>query len=66
MDVLGDVGQMDAHFSPFGDVLINTQDMCTVCAEHAIGLEIILGTTDVTLGLRRSNGSSFWSIWRLC
>jgi hypothetical protein len=29
-------------------VLILTQDWCTVCAEHAIGLEIILGTPDET------------------
>ena len=27
-------------------VLISTHDRCTVCAEHTIGLEIILGTTD--------------------
>jgi hypothetical protein len=31
-------------------VLINTQDRCIVCAECAIGSEIILGTTDGILG----------------
>jgi hypothetical protein len=31
-------------------VLINTQDRCTVYVEHAIGSEIILGTTDELLG----------------
>jgi hypothetical protein len=94
MDLLGDVGQMEANLSPFGDsvnlhtrlvhslrrtcnrlkncfghtrlnsmviwvkwklisvsfkiVLISTQDRCTVCIEHAIGLEIILGAPNGT------------------
>jgi hypothetical protein len=39
MDILGDVGQMEAHFGPLEVVLINSQDRCTVCDEHAIGLE---------------------------
>jgi hypothetical protein len=30
-------------------VLILTQDRCTVCAEHTIGLEIILDVPDGTL-----------------
>jgi hypothetical protein len=29
-------------------VLILTQDMCTVCAKHTIGSEIILDTLDGT------------------
>jgi hypothetical protein len=29
-------------------VLILTQDRCTVCAEHTIGLEIVLDTLDGT------------------
>jgi hypothetical protein len=29
-------------------VLVSIQDWCTVCAEHTIGLEIILGTPDDT------------------
>jgi hypothetical protein len=29
-------------------VLISTLDRCTVCAEHAIGLEIISGAPDGT------------------
>jgi hypothetical protein len=29
-------------------VLISTQDGCTVCVEHAIALEVILGTPDGT------------------
>jgi hypothetical protein len=48
MDLLGDLGQMEAHLVRFEIVLINTQDRCTVCAERAIGSKIILGTTDGT------------------
>jgi hypothetical protein len=29
-------------------VLISVHDRCMVCAEHPIGLEIILGSTDGT------------------
>jgi hypothetical protein len=42
MELLGDAGQIEAHFGPFEIVLILTQDRCTVCAERAIGLQIIL------------------------
>jgi hypothetical protein len=38
----------------FKIVLILTQDMCTVCAEHTIGSEIVLDAPD---GTTRSNGS---------
>ena len=31
-------------------VLILAQDMCTVCAECTMGMEIILGVPDGTLG----------------
>jgi hypothetical protein len=48
MDLLGDVGQVEARFSSFGDVLISMQDRCTVCTEHAIGSEIVLGTPNRT------------------
>jgi hypothetical protein len=34
----------------FEIVLIMTQDWCTVCAEHGIGLEIVLGARDETPG----------------
>ena len=30
-------------------VLVSTQDRCTVLADHAIGSEVILGTSDGTL-----------------
>jgi hypothetical protein len=46
MELLGDVGQMEDHFSVFrDDVNLNT-DRCTVCAKHAIGSKIILGAPD--------------------
>jgi hypothetical protein len=28
MELLGDVGQMEARFDPFGDSVISTQDSC--------------------------------------
>ena len=40
-------------------VLILTQDGCTVCAEHIIGLEIILDAPDGTPRGRGSCGISF-------
>jgi hypothetical protein len=48
MGLLGDVGQMEACFGPFGESLTSMQDSCTVWAESAIGLEIILGAPDGT------------------
>jgi hypothetical protein len=48
MELLGDVGQTEAHFSLFGDYAILDIRLCTVCAEHAIGLEFILGAPDGT------------------
>jgi hypothetical protein len=58
--------QEETHFGPFGDVLILTQDRCTVCAEHTIGSEIVLDTPNGTLRLRWSSGNSFQSVWRQC
>jgi hypothetical protein len=46
MVLLGDEALVDAHFGPFGDILILTQDRCTVCVECTIGLEIILDALD--------------------
>ena len=48
MILLGDEDQLEARFGLFGDVLILTQDRCTVCAEHTIGSEIILDAPDGT------------------
>ena len=44
MILLGDEAQLEARFGLFGDVLILTQDRCTVCAEHTIGSDIVLDT----------------------
>jgi hypothetical protein len=48
MELSGDMGQVEAHFSLLEILLIKTQDRCTVCAEHTIGSEIVLDTPDVT------------------
>jgi hypothetical protein len=45
-------------------VLILTQDRYTVCAERAIGSEIVLGVPDGTPRYRGLSGSSFQSIWK--
>jgi hypothetical protein len=48
MELLGNVGQMEACFSPFGDCVNSTQDRCIVCAKHTIGSEISLDAPDCT------------------
>ena len=48
MVLLGDVGEVEAHFSPFRYVIMSTQDRCTVCAERTIGSEISLDAPDGT------------------
>jgi hypothetical protein len=48
MVLLGDEAQVDARFSPFGDVLILTQDRGTICVERTVGTKIILDTPDRT------------------
>ena len=48
MVLLGDKAQVEAHFGPFGVVLILTQDWCTLCVERTIGSEIILDVPDET------------------
>jgi hypothetical protein len=48
MDLLGDVGQMKAHFGPFEDSVNLHQDWCIVRPERAIGSKIALGTPDET------------------
>jgi hypothetical protein len=50
MVLLGDEAQVEARFSPFGDMLIMAQDRCTVCGKRTIGLEIVLDAPDVLLG----------------
>ena len=48
MVLLGDVGQVEARFDPFGDIVILMQDTCTVCTERTIGSEIVLDAPDGT------------------
>jgi hypothetical protein len=48
MELLGDVGHVESHFGPLGEVLVSVQDRCTICAECTIGLEIILDAPDGT------------------
>jgi hypothetical protein len=48
-ELLGDVGQVEAHLVSLEIVLISAQDRCTNWDEHTIGLEIILGTPYGTL-----------------
>ena len=46
MELLDDVGLVDYRFVPFRGAA--SVDVCTVCAKHTIGLEIILDTPDET------------------
>jgi hypothetical protein len=46
MDLLGDVGHVESHFSQFGDSVSVMQDRCTVCANRTIGSEIVLDEPD--------------------
>jgi hypothetical protein len=48
MVLLDDEGQEETRFSPFRDVLILTQDRCTVYAEHTMGSEIVLDAPNGT------------------
>jgi hypothetical protein len=46
MELLGYVGHLGSRFGPFGDSLVSVHDGSTVCAEHTVGLEIILDAPD--------------------
>jgi hypothetical protein len=48
MVLLGKEAQVEARFSPFQDSANLTQDRCTVCTEHTIGIETILDAPDGT------------------
>jgi hypothetical protein len=43
---------------------VSVRYVCTVCAEHIIGSEIILDAPDDTPRSRGSSGSLFESVWR--
>ena len=48
MEFLGDVGHVEPHLFPYGDMLVSVQDRCTVCAKRTISLEIVLDAPDGT------------------
>ena len=48
MELLGDVGHVESHFSPLETVLVSVQDRCMVCARRTIGSEIVLDAPDGT------------------
>jgi hypothetical protein len=48
IELLRDMDQVETCFNLFGDSVNLALDRCMVCAEHTIGLEIILGATDGT------------------
>ena len=64
MVLRGDEAQVKALSVQLEIVLILTQGRCIVCAEHTIGLEIILDAPDATPRRRETCGMPFWSIWR--
>jgi hypothetical protein len=48
MELLGDMGQVESRFGPFGDSVSVDQDRFMVCEKHTIGLDIILDALDGT------------------
>ena len=48
MELIGDVGQVEAFSVSLEKVLVSTQDRCTVCAKRTIGSEISLDAPDGT------------------
>jgi hypothetical protein len=50
MELVSDVGHVESRFSPFGHSVSVSQDRCTVCTEHTIGIEIILDASMELLG----------------
>ena len=48
MELLGDVGHVEARSVRLEMVLVLVQDRCTVCAKRSIGSEIVLNAPDGT------------------
>jgi hypothetical protein len=48
IELLSDVGQVEAHLGPFREMLISTKDMCTVCVGCTTSREVFLGAPDGT------------------
>jgi hypothetical protein len=66
MELLGDVGLVESHFSLLEIVLVSVQDSSIVCATRTTALEIVLHAPDGTPRLRGSGGSSFRYDLRYC
>jgi hypothetical protein len=49
MVLLGEVSEVEAHFSLFGDSVNVSTRRCMVCDESTTGMEIALGTPGVLL-----------------
>ena len=50
MELLGDLGHVESRSVRLEKVLVPVHDMCTVCAQHTIGLDIVFHTSKVLLG----------------
>ena len=48
MELLGDVGHVEARSVRLEMVLVLVQDRCTVCAKRSIGSDIVLDAPDGT------------------
>ena len=48
MELLGDVGHVEARSVRLEMVLVLVQDRCTVCAKRSIGSEIVFNAPDGT------------------
>ena len=48
MELLGDVGHVESRSVCLEMVLVLTEDRCTVCAKHTIGIDIIFDALDGT------------------
>jgi hypothetical protein len=48
MELLRDMGHVEARFSSFRDSVNLRKDRCMICAECTMGMEIIFGTPDGT------------------
>ena len=48
MELLGDVGRVEARSVRLEMVLVLVQDRCTVCAKRTIGSDIVYGAPDGT------------------
>jgi hypothetical protein len=46
MELLGDVGQVEARFGLLGEDVISVPNRCTLCVECTTGMKIFLATPD--------------------